>query len=239
MDNDKIRYLIVTTGRSGSSLLSAILADAGAFFNMPNISSWDRIKGAYEHPKLHSAFKWYSRSQKIVKSVLPSQPWKRLFEIRIQRDLSDLFSDTIFAKSTGLIWLVQRIHKLGYQPKIIVSYRKFEGYATSRYLRFGWSVPEAVKVYSGVNSTALLQLQIFGGCAVSYEELTNTEDQSWAEAISTVTGLNCSRLLQSREKHSIPILRNSTLPIFDEAANDIYTKLLKLKGTVINPQHMT
>ena len=229
----------MTAGRSGSSLLSAILADAGAFFNMPNISSWDRKSGAYEHPKLHSAFKWYSRSQKIMKSVLPSQPLKRFFEIRFQRDLSDLFSDTIFTKSTGLIWLVHRIHKLGYQPKLILSYRKFEGYAASRHLRSGWSAPELVKDYIGVNSTALLQLQIFGGCAVSYEELTNTKDQSWAEAISTVTGLNCSQLLQSREKHSIPISRNSTLPIFDEAANDIYTKFLKLKGTVINPQHMT
>jgi LPS sulfotransferase NodH len=39
-DNDKYRYMLVGTGRSGSSLLSAILADAGANFDMPNVSAW-------------------------------------------------------------------------------------------------------------------------------------------------------------------------------------------------------
>jgi len=145
MESDKTRYLIVGTGRSGSSLLSAILADAGANFNMPKMSSWDRKTGAYEHPKLHSAYKWYSRSQKITKSVLPSQPLRRFFEIRMRRDLSKLLCNTIFLKSTGLIWLVQPIYKLVYQPKIIVSYRKFEGYCTSRHLKFGWSVPELAR----------------------------------------------------------------------------------------------
>lgn len=235
MESDKIRYLTVGTGRSGSSLLSAILADAGAIFDMLKISSWDRISGAYEHPKLHSAKRWHSRSAKIAKSVLPSQPLKRFFEIRMQRDLSNLFYETIFAKSTELTWLVQPIYKLGYQLKILVSYRKFNDYCASGHLKFNWSIPELVKVYNEVNSTALLQLEIFGGCAVSYEELTDPEEKSWAETVSSVTGLSCNRLLQGREKHNVPILRDSVLTIFDEAAEEIYSKLLKFKGTVVNP----
>ena len=53
MIHGPVRFLIVGTGRCGSSLLSAILARAGANFDMPLRAEWDRRSGEYEHPPPH------------------------------------------------------------------------------------------------------------------------------------------------------------------------------------------
>jgi hypothetical protein len=81
-------------------------------------------------------------------------------------------------KSTKVIWLVSTIRRLGYQPKVIVSYRRFEEYCASYHVKNALSVSDLAKEYYEVNNTAIMQLQIFGGCAVSFEELINPEEKA-------------------------------------------------------------
>ena len=51
-DNDNRRFFVVTVGRTGSSLLASILADAGADFGVQSEDKWDSGGGAYELPSL-------------------------------------------------------------------------------------------------------------------------------------------------------------------------------------------
>ena len=52
------KFLIVGTGRCGSTLLSAIIAKSGGSFGLPALEDWDRRGGALEHPCILSAYKW-------------------------------------------------------------------------------------------------------------------------------------------------------------------------------------
>ena len=45
-DNDNRRFFVVTVGRTGSSLLASILADAGADFGVQSEDKWDAGGGA-------------------------------------------------------------------------------------------------------------------------------------------------------------------------------------------------
>ncbi len=223
----KKRYLIVGTGRSGSSLLCAILANAGANFDMGTRQSWDRKSGTYEHPRLHAAFRWLYRP-------------KQLGSKRITRKhLTALLENAEFAKSSNLIWLVQRIHQLEYQPVIIASYRKFEDYCVSRYLRFGWDVSRMVEYYTKIYRTTLLQLAIFGGCAISYEEMIDPAETDWSLALSELTGIDHRQLLESRDKlaKKTPSRLKIALPVWDERAEAIYDELYRYKGQVIGSKN--
>ena len=68
MSHDKRRFIIVGTGRSGSSLLAAILAGAGADFAMPSKQQWGRDGGGFEHPDFVRAYNWYERAN-ILKTL--------------------------------------------------------------------------------------------------------------------------------------------------------------------------
>lgn len=233
--SDKRRYLIVGTGRSGSSLLCSILAGVGAHFGMPNLSSWDRKSGAYEHPKLISACKWFSRSQKIAQSILPDALGREFCNARAQRDLAALMADVQFAKSPRLVWLVHWVSRLGYEPRILLSYRGFDGYAISKHVKSGWSLSDLAETYVAVNRTCMLQLHIFGGCAVDYKELVNQEEKSWAKAIASVTGLKYDDILQSRDRIVKPRPEPEALGVLDATAQAVYTEMRKLKGKVVCP----
>jgi len=195
--NSKI--LIVGTGRSGSSLLSAIIADSDHSFGMEKAESWDKVKGAFEHKNLHLAYRNYSRSDKISKSLLPSF-FSSFFRRKGDKYLKMLLDNVTACKSSKLVWMIQRIHHLGYNPKIIVQYRKFQDYSRSRYLKFGWSMNRMLDEYCNVYSTSLLMLGVFEGVAVNYESILDKNNKDWAEDISKITGIDVKRLLDSRDR---------------------------------------
>ncbi len=236
MTTDKDKYLIVTTGRSGSNLFAAICADAGANFDIPGLPQQNRMNFRSEHLTLIAAYKWFSRAQKISKSLLPSALGQRFCEIMMKARLSEVLGRATFLKSAILVWMVHPIYQLGFRPHILVAYRKFSGYCFDKYKKNGWKAPELLDTYTSVYSTALLQLKMFGGCTVSYEEVSNPAETDWARAVSRVTGLDEQRLLQSRDKliqPGNPI--EDGLVYADDRVQAIYAQLLALKGTVIRP----
>lgn len=228
------RYLIVGTGRTGSSLLSAILSNSGARFNLPVVTSWDRQSGEFEHPGLPRAYKWYWRSLNLPFLVPRKQALRAICRNRMNAALQSALTEAHFAKSSQLVFLVRPIQALGYKPRIIVSYRDFTGFSASRYLRFGLKAPEMARIYDEVYSTALLQLGIFGGCAVDYDELISRKEREWAKALSVVTGFDQSRLLGQRDALvRDPRARVENLCAQYPRTAQLYSALRRLKGRAV------
>ncbi len=235
------RFLIVGSGRSGSSLISAILHDAGAGFYLPGVADWDPVKGAYEHPALHRAYHWQSRAEKIAQSMWPDRLGRRACERRADGHLASLLPHATYLKSTTLVWLVQRIYRLGYRPAIIVSFRTFAEYCSSRFLKFGWSMPRLTSTYVDTYATALLQLGIFGGCALDHRDVVSPEETSWAEALAELTGLEAGALLKKRGERVKAIEREwpqELVPAIDPAVNEIDERLRALRSRVIRSAYL-
>ena len=53
-----------------------------------------------------------------------------------------------------------------------------------------------VRVYEN----ALLMLDVFGGCAISYEELSDKNETSWADALASATSFSANDLLGHRSE---------------------------------------
>ena len=234
-DVPRDRYLIIGAGRSGSSLLASILAGAGAEFDLQDGRSWDRRSGAWEHPGLHLAQRWRSRAAKLEASMVPDSLGRDFCKRRMTRALNQVMTRARFAKSSTLIWLVQPTHKLGFQPSIIISYRRFPDYARSRYLKFGWSMRRIEQTYLEVYSTALLQLHLFGGCAVSYEEIVDPAETAWAEAVARVTGLPSGRLLGERGQMVSSVTSERTFEAGSAMVDELYSSLTELRGRAVKP----
>jgi len=243
MEDPRKRYLVVGTGRSGSTLLSSILADAGANFALGSVESWDPSWGEYEHPLLHVAEAWRSRIQKIRRSVLPDR-LEAFCAPRMHRALSRLLERAEYAKSIPLVGMVDVIHRLGFAPVLIVNYRAFRDYARSIHLsRPFWDIPKLMDRYISTYSTAILQLEIFGGCTIDYEELVDSRETAWARALSELTRLPEHRLLEQRSKrvNAKASSGKKAEPIFDQSSLDpriglLYDALRSLKGRALPPE---
>ena len=136
--------------------------------------------------------------------------------------------------------MVSTIASLGYRPRIVLVYRAFEGYAFSRHRKNSWDFRKLVEEYVNVNATALLQLQMSGGCVVSYKEIVNLEETAWAISLSEVTGLETKAILESRET-LVQKAKTKTVPPYlsllelDPRVSQIYELLSRLKARVIQP----
>lgn len=201
IDNELKRFLIISTGRSGSSLLSSIISHSGGEFNLPdNPLKWNPIDGAFEHPLLHRAYAFHHKTNKFRASLTPNIVSKILFNRRKLRSLRLACENARFLKSSKLVWLVHDIEKIGFLPYVIVIYRDFDSYAISRYKKFGWSYQRIESEYLNVYKTAILQQKIYGGCFINYYDLLCDTKNGWAEKIATHTNLRIKELLNSRKK---------------------------------------
>jgi hypothetical protein len=237
------RYLIVGTGRSGSSLLSSILADAGCNFAMENVKSWNPRDGEYEHPLLLAAETWRSRIERIRNSVIPGR-LSAFCHAQMERRLTQLFEQAEFAKSIPLIGLVDVVHRLGFQPVMIVNYRGFQDYARSVWMsRPFWDMPHLIDRYVATYSTAILQLEIFGGCTISYDELIDPEKTQWAKVLGEITPASEETILKCRnervradiagKERALPILEKSRL---DPRLDLLYDTLRSLEGRALSSE---
>jgi len=97
---------------------------------------------------------------------------------------------------------------------------------------------DMAKNYCDVNSSALLMLDAFGGCAVSYEELIDHDETVWAVAISNVIGLSAEALLSARNKRVQKKNTKAEEPLVDlddVRTAQVYDRLQKLRGLTIPP----
>lgn len=232
-DNNE-RFVILGSGRCGSSLLAAICAEAGAEFGMDVVRSWDRGAGANEHPLYVRATIDWERSRKIRDSVLPDSVGRRFFARRAKKHLARCMRKARFVKYPRSFAMVPRIRDLGYTPRVIIAYRPFWGYAKSRHERQGYLWDRLHHWYVTSYNTALLQLSMYGGCAVSLAELTDPNETEWAGALATVTGLEVDALLSARERIvTAPRHRDEDMLPAQQDADALYRELVRHKGRAI------
>ncbi len=192
-------YCIVGTGRSGSSLLAAIIAMSGGNFGLDTQVEWDHIKGSMEHPLCHICYKHLSRISKLKDSILPQKVFGISFLESKFKDNLRKFKTVKYAKSSTLVWLVPYFTQVGIHPKVIVSYRSFEDFALSRHAKFGWDYKKLADTYTNVYMTAWLQLHIYGGIIVDFSDVCNPQKNEWKDSVSKFTGLKTIDLIKSRD----------------------------------------
>jgi len=239
VDREFRRVFILSSGRSGSTLLASFLADLGAEFGMRTPDQWDPGTGDLEHPDLHRMAAWMGYAYDLSPDRPGIGPRRYLWDFyrsmgksRLRR----LLRAARYIKGEGADFAVQPAFKIGYFPTIVASYRRFEAFATSSGLMRGHSSFETlVKYYNRVNRNALLFLRMFGGCVVGYEAVSDTADTSWANPLATATGLPADQLIAARNRRLRgPVRRDERQPL-DAGAEDIFASLEALHGLAIAP----
>lgn len=90
---------------------------------------------------------------------------------------------------------------LGYQPKIILSTRDFQGYLKSRAPALSHMLhSHIVEDYHDALSHGRMAMQAFGGIEIDFAELTDPDETDWAERLGSLCGIAPSALCAARDR---------------------------------------
>lgn len=237
----KSRYFLLSTGRCGSSLLAAILTHAGADFGERYRGQWDARTGAFESSAVGRATAHYRRSL-ALRSASHLSTW-RMWHRKLHRALGQIYlrlamKRAPFAKcGDSVIPLLAR--KLGYRPGVVFLSRHYVDQTFSAHQRHGIGYAELMESYYNHNSTALMTVQVYGGCVVSYEEIMDVSETAWAAALARTTGLDAETILASRAKIVCPQppATRRIVPS-DPRADALLTQLADFRGRYIEADRL-
>ena len=204
---DRRRFFVITPGRTGSTLLASILADAGADFSVDTRDKWDTARGGWmEHADIRRATAHFrlafERSPSKPVSLVSRLVWS-YHRSAGKRYLKRALAQARYVKAVYLDLAIPFAIKLGYFPQVIVNYRPFSVQAlSSAQMLLNWSAEALSTSYNRTYRNALLQIHSYGGCVVSYADLTDQGRTAWATALAQITGLAADRLLEGRERRS-------------------------------------
>jgi len=219
------QYCIVSTGRSGSSLLASILAHSGADFGLTASREWNKHRGEMEHPLLHEAYAHLTKMERINNALMvPNSPFKK----RYRRKLLDTLSktrDIPYLKSTKLGYLVPYLAEVNHSVKVLIIYRDFLFFAKSLHFKCGNNYTALRSEYLNMYNTALLQLELFGGTIIHYTDLIDKNATQALEALSKVTGIDREVLRTQRDD----IVSDRDTPEMQKVDNTVFSELLELQ----------
>jgi hypothetical protein len=233
------RYFVVSLGRSGSSLLAAILADAGANFGVRTPRTWDPRSGQMEGQEIKQAAHHYRRAYDIgcgKKFVFSPALETKIRHFRGRKHLRRALQTSEFLKIGDLDLVVQPSFKLGYSPRVILNYRQLEHNLPSLLVGRTTVGPDQLAAeYVRIYRQGLTLLRTFGGCTIAFNELQDTALSGWADALANTTDLESSRLQESRERRL-----NGSLDVPDAAplypeAYALHEQMRLLSGRAIEP----
>ncbi len=231
------RFVIVTPGRTGSSLLAAILSDSGADFGV-SAKDWSESEGAFEHPDLVAAARSFSKARQLGIDR-PLAPKKYLWDIHRHMGkarLKRFVRHVEYLKGPDLDLIVRPMFNLGYFPRVIVNFRAFFGQAQSLYMRSAHHGFEALhERYCRIASDALLQLTTFGGCVIDYEDIVDPANDDWIGNLAALTGLDANRLREARGARVKDRPQEEPGYQMDCRASRLYADIRELRGTVLEP----
>jgi hypothetical protein len=236
------RFLIITSGRAGSSVLCAVLAAAGADFGMPAEQTWSPDDGAFELTAVTRAAAWLTVANRIgpTKPLWP-QRWRWDFaRHRAKVHLKRALRAARFVKGPNLDLAVQPAVKFGYQPRIIVNSRAFTAQAMSLAQRSAHSDASVLEaIYLRTYKNALMWLLIYGGCVVDYDELIDLRRTEWAAALAAVTGLPAQAIVAARQARlNVSEPRTAELPALSAECERVHAMLREFSGQVVRPSHL-
>lgn len=233
--NNSIKFLIVGTERSGSTMLSGILANSGADFGFEKGRDWYRGSGDYEHPIIVDNFKYIKRSIFFSKF---SDRLKRIYNDKVTSHMLSLFNSVSFAKYPPLCYLLPyHVNKAGFDIRLIVIIRKFNDFTVSRISKNGGDFFSSKETYINLYSTALYNLSIFGGCVVCYEDLIDPQKEFWADLLEKTCKLDYDLLIQERNKIIKPTASANNIDeiSIDSECDLLYEKYKGLAGKLFVP----
>ena len=233
------RSFIITAARTGSTLLSAILADAGADFGMTAPQEWDRAGGGLEHPELWRALRYFRKAEAISTGRPPFgiarirwNAYRSLGKKLLRAGLGR----ARFAKLYGAHELVRPAFKIGFFPTVILSYRRFEDQALSLGLMHAHASWESLRDnYQHVYCNGLWLLNTFGGCVVGYKNLADRDDSTWVKPLARTTGLPIERLVEARDYRIDALSRPARTGSVDRTAGRVFDAMEALSGKAIPP----
>lgn len=196
-----IRYFIVSSGRAGSTLLSSIIAQAGADFGCGDSAQWDRRAGAFELKIGSHAAEHHNRAIALKDNSHISR-WQMLrrkyHRSMAKKNTRKLMQQAQWIKlsSSGVIRMARAVD---YQPRVILLYRPFANYAYSSFLRSGRHVPQMIEHYYNTYADGLLALNIYGGCVVEYSEIIDRNNDAWLERVAALSNLESANLITARD----------------------------------------
>jgi hypothetical protein len=236
---DRVRYFIVTLGRSGSSLLAAILADAGGDFGVHAPEKWDPRSGQMEGVAIKRAAHHYRRAYDIGegrKFLLSPALETKVRLRRGRRHLQRALQESRFLKIGDLDLVVQPSFKLGYQPRVILNYRQLEPNLPSLLVGRTHVGPDALaREYIRIYRQGLMLVQTFGGCTIGYNELQDPNLSEWADALAATTAFDRQALLDSRDRRVQGLADpGGTEPVYPEAYA-LFEAMHALSGRGIEP----
>lgn len=197
----ELKYFVMTTGRAGSSLLMNIIGASGGNIGQPALDEWDIRLGAHENSVLNDAQLYWDYSEKLRPMCYLSHPhmWLRKFLRSVAKKKFKRAVKTANFHKSGSAGMPMLAGKFGYRPRVIALYRHYASYMQSAYQRHGDSVEKLADYYINNNASILFLVDLYGGCAISFEELTDLNETAWAAALAGVTGLDQNVLLAKRE----------------------------------------
>jgi len=224
-------FIVVGSPRTGTSLMCAVLSDAGADFGVSS-ESWNRTGGAFEHPILVSSYKYLKR---ITFFKQFSDTAAKRIEKKLSKNIHELFEQVNFAKFPPLSHMLPYyIKKEGYDVTVILAYRKFEDYALSMLIKNPGSVKKLKEDYIDMYQTGLILLNIHGGCAISYEEITNESETGWIDALAAATDLEKAKIEEARATRNRKKIESvNSFNLHDPQCDSIYTELSKYRGKAV------
>jgi hypothetical protein len=236
---DAQRVFILTHGRTGSTLLAAILADCGAGFGMPVPADWDARCGDLEHPGIQAATLWLGRAHAIA-AEKPTFGWRRgvwaAYRSRGKRNLRAVLAQARYLKCVNLDLAVYEAFRLGYRPSVVLSYRRFEDCAISDSLNNGSAdLSSYVRRYNRTYRNGMLQISTFGGCAIGFDQLVDPDDTSWAGPLERVTGFAAERLIAARACRLKAIPHAAPVNTLDHGAGETFAAVDALRGAAFAP----
>ncbi len=238
---DRRRYFLITPGRTGSTLLASILADAGADFAIDSREEWDTARGGWmEHADIRRATNHFRLAFERSPSK-PISPFSRLIwtyhRTSGKRYLRRALQQAVYLKAVNLDLAIPFAIKLGYFPQLIVNYRPFGAQAlSSSQMLMSWSSDALAATYNRTYRNSLIQIYSYGGCVVSYADLTDRDRTAWASALGQVTGLSADKLLESRARRSKGNRSvEAELPVLDETTRQSVAAIDALSGLALSP----
>ena len=235
--HERDRFFIINLGRTGSSLLAAVLADASANFGIDPPVAWDPRKGQMEYPAIKRAAHHYRRAHDIGDGrkffISPALETKYRLA-RGRRHLRDALAACRYLKIGDLDLVVQPCFKLGYRPRVILNYRRLEPMLPSLLVGRTHTGPDRLaEEYVRVYRQGLVLAHTFGGATVAYNELQDGEASGWAHALAALTGLDADALLDSRARRLDGVAdRDDAITVYAEA-DALYRTLRTTSGRAI------
>jgi hypothetical protein len=230
------RIFIITPGRTGSSLLSAILAQAGADFGLPPVQSWNPHLGEMEHPALARATHLYAKANRLAgRRGKPADPlhmglWA-LNRNLARRHLARALSAARILKAGDCDLALQPALRLGYQPRVILSYRRLEPIIASFMMRSSYlTVDMILSSYLRCMRNGLAAVALYGGCVVSFEDVSSAEHKDWVRPLAALTELDAGQMLASRESLAKPLSAESDMPCLSIEAEHLWRQAEALRG---------